>query len=73
MFDRKSKIERLVQEIIKEIPEIAPVIEKLRQSIGESCTKYYDPQDNNISEGVPVHKEWAEMLPMSYSFPLIRH
>ena len=60
LFDRKSKIERLVQEIIKEIPEIAPVIEKLRQSIGESCTKYYHPQDNNISEGVPVHKESAE-------------
>ena len=74
LFDRKSKIESLVQEIIKEIPEMAPVIEKLRESIGESCTKYYHPQDNNLSEGVPINMESArKMLPMFYSFPLIRH
>ena len=56
LFDRKSKIEVLIQEIIKAIPEMDPVIEKLREQIGrESCKKYYHSQDNNLSEGMQVH------------------
>ena len=52
LFDRKSKIESLIQEIVKAIPEMEPAIEKLRDLIREPSAKNYPLEDNKFSEGV---------------------
>jgi len=67
LFDRKRKIEVLIQEIIKSIPEIDPEIEKLREQISsESSKKYYHREDNKFSEvmqgPMPSSANVAEVL-----------
>ena len=67
LFDRKGKIEVLIQEIIKSIPEMDPEIEKLREQISrESSKKYYHSEDNKFSQGMqgpmPSSANVAEVL-----------